>query len=135
MGQKVTAISTELDSLHQAKEAIHEKVTATEIERTKLDSESTRVKEQRTERKMLHFDLERQLLEVKAAIAQILEENPEYEAPSAGTVEQLKHKVDLLERRMRALEPVNMKALEDYNQTAERQQDLSDNLDTLAIEA
>jgi chromosome segregation protein len=134
MEQKVSAISEELNSLHQAKEQIHEKVTATEIERTKLDSESTRVKEQRTERKMLHFDLERQLLEVKEAIAQILEENPDYQAPSAGTVEQLKQQVDRLERRMRALEPVNMKALEDYNQTAERQQDLADNLDTLAIE-
>ncbi len=134
MEQKVSAISEELKSLHQAKEDIHEKVTAGEIERTKLDSESSRAKEQRTERKMLHFDLERQLLEVKEAIAQIMAENPEYQPPSAGTVEQLRHKVDLLERRMRALEPVNMKALEDYNQTSERQQELSDNLDTLAIE-
>jgi chromosome segregation protein len=35
---------------------------------------------------------------------------------------------------MRSLEPVNMKALEEYNQTEERQRDLSENLDTLAIE-
>jgi chromosome segregation protein len=134
MDQKVSAISEELKSLHATKEETFEKVTTAEVEKTKVDGDLTRVKEQRTERKMLHFDLERQLLEVKEAIAQIMAENPEYQPPSAGTVEQLRHKVDLLERRMRALEPVNMKALEDYNQTAERQQELSDNLDTLAIE-
>ncbi|MBS1995575.1 MAG: chromosome segregation protein SMC [Cyanobacteria bacterium SZAS LIN-2] len=134
MEQKVSAISEELESLHKAKEAIHEKVTATEIERTKVDGDLSRVKEQRTERKMQHFELERQLLEVKEAIAQIMAENPDYEPPSAGSVEQMRQQVDRLERRMRALEPVNMKALEEYNQTAEREKELSDNLDTLAIE-
>ncbi|MBU6452098.1 MAG: chromosome segregation protein SMC [Cyanobacteria bacterium REEB67] len=134
MDLKVSEISEELESMRKAKEDIHEKVTACEIERTKVDQETIRVKEQRTERKMLHFDLERQLLEVKEAIAAILAETPDYEPPSAGTVEQLKQQVDRLERRMRSLEPVNMKALEEYNQTEERQRDLSENLDTLAIE-
>jgi chromosome segregation protein len=35
---------------------------------------------------------------------------------------------------MRALEPVNMKALEEYNQTDERQKELNQNLDTLTHE-
>ena len=134
MEAKVSELSEELESMRQAKEDIHEKITQSEIERTKHDQELIRVKEQRNERKISHYDVEQQLVLVREEIERILAENPQYEKPNAGTVEQLKQQVERLERRMRALEPVNMKALEEYNQTAERQQELSDNLDTLADE-
>jgi chromosome segregation protein len=120
--------------MRKAKEEIHERVTAAEIERTKVDQELIRVKEHRNERKIAHYDLEQKLIAVKEEIAAILAENPNYEAPNAGTVEQLKQQVERLERRMRALEPVNMKALEEYNQTEDRQKELSENLDTLTDE-
>ncbi|MBN9394446.1 MAG: chromosome segregation protein SMC [Candidatus Melainabacteria bacterium] len=134
MEKQVSALSDELEGLRKAKEEIHEKVTAQEIERTKLDQELIRVKENRNERKIAHYDLEQALVAIKEEIDRILIENPAYEKPNAGTVEQLRQQVDRLERRMRALEPVNMKALEDYNQTEERQKELADNLDTLAVE-
>jgi len=134
MEKKVSAISDELESMRKAKEDIHEKVTASEIERTKIDQELIRVKEHRNERKMTHYEIEQQLVVVKEQIALILAENPNYEPPNAGTVEQLKQQVERLERRMRALEPVNMKALEDYNQTEERQRELAENLETLSDE-
>ncbi|MBX9940632.1 MAG: chromosome segregation protein SMC [Candidatus Obscuribacterales bacterium] len=134
MEAKVSELSEELESMRQAKEDIHEKITQSEIERTKHDQELIRVKEQRNERKISHYDVEQQLILVREEIERILAENPQYEKPNAGTVEQLKQQVERLERRMRALEPVNMKALEEYNQTAERQQELSANLDTLADE-
>ncbi|MDQ5935874.1 MAG: hinge protein, partial [Cyanobacteriota bacterium erpe_2018_sw_21hr_WHONDRS-SW48-000092_B_bin.40] len=134
MEKKVSAISDELESMRKAKEDIHEKVTASEIERTKVDQELIRVKEHRNERKMTHYEIEQQLVLVKEQIALILAENPNYEPPNAGTVEQLKQQVERLERRMRALEPVNMKALEDYNQTEERQRELAENLETLSDE-
>jgi chromosome segregation protein len=134
MEAKVSELSEELESMRQAKEDIHEKITQSEIERTKHDQELIRVKEQRNERKISHYDVEQQLVLVREEIERILAENPQYEKPNAGTVEQLKQQVERLERRMRALEPVNMKALEEYNQTAERQQELSENLDTLADE-
>ncbi len=134
MEQKVSVLSEELESMRQAKESIHERVTQTEIERTKFDQELIRVKEQRNAHKIAHYDVEQQLIQVKEEIEKILAENPQYQAPNAGTVEQLKQQVERLERRMRALEPVNMKALEEYNQTSERQQELADNLETLADE-
>lgn len=134
MESKVSAISEELESMRKAKEEIHERVTAAEIERTKVDQELIRIKEHRNERKISHYGFEQQLIAVKEEIAAILAENPNYEAPNAGTVEQMKQQVERLERRMRALEPVNMKALEEYNQTEERQKELSDNLDTLSDE-
>lgn len=134
MEAKVSELSDELEGLRQAKDNILENITRGEVEKTKVDQELIRVKELRTERKMAHFEVEQQLVLVKEEIERILAENPQYEAPNAGTVEQLKQKVERLERRMRALEPVNMKALEDYNQTQERQAELSTNLDTLADE-
>lgn len=134
MDLKVSELSEELESMRKSKEDIHEKVTQQEIERTKQDQELLRVREQRNERKIAHYDLEQQLILVREEIEKVLAENPNYQPPSAGTVEQLKQQVERLERRMRALEPVNMKALEDYNQTEERQKELSDNLETLAVE-
>jgi chromosome segregation protein len=134
MEKQVSALSEELENLRKGKEAIHEKVTSKEIERTKQDQELLRLREQRNERKILHYDLEKALLAVKEEIERILAENPNYQKPNAGTVDQLRQQVERLERRMRALEPVNMKALEEYNQTAERQKELADNLDTLALE-
>lgn len=134
MEKKVSALSEELETLRAAKDSIHEKVTATEIERTKADQDILRVAEQRKERKIAHFEITQELESIQEEIARLREENPDYQPPNAATVDQLKHQVERLEKRMRALEPVNMKALEEYNQTDERQKELNQNLETLADE-
>ncbi|HEY9677628.1 MAG TPA: chromosome segregation protein SMC [Drouetiella sp.] len=135
MEKRVSEISDELDSLRETKDKIYEKVTATEVEKTKADQELMRVAEQRNAHKMAHFDLQNELEALRAEIARVLTENPNYEPPSAGTVEQLKHQAERLDRRMRALEPVNMKALEEYNQTDERQKEMNEQLITLTRES
>ena len=50
------------------------------------------------------------------------------------TLEALQKELRSLQRRMEALEPVNMLALEEYNRTQERQADLSQKLTTLEEE-
>lgn len=132
--RKVGELSDELQQLRDLKDEIHEKVTAFEVKKTKCEQELIHLEEERNERKIVHFELEQELNSLKQEIEQILSENPDYEPPSAGTVEQLKNQLERLEKRMRALEPVNMKALEEYNQTESRQKELKDNLDTLAME-
>lgn len=132
--RKVTALSAELNSLQQNKDELHEKITAVEVKKTKLDQDIIHVTGEREERKLRHFDLEREVEQLKAEIQQILAENPDYEPPSQGTVEQLKVQAERLEKRMRALEPVNMKALDEYNHTDNRRKDLDENLNTLATE-
>lgn len=132
--KQITELSAELESLRQAKEAIYEKVTGSEVERTKVDQEIIQLREKRNERKLVQFDLERQAAELRAEIERLLAENPNYEPPSQGTVDQLKHQVERLEKRMRALEPVNMKALDEYNQTDQRQKELNDHLNILTME-
>lgn len=134
MERKVSEISEELESLRAKKDKIHDMVTAQEIAKTKLDQEVIRIIEQRKQHQMAHFDVARELATVKQDIEVLLQENPNYEPPNTKTVEELKREVDRLEKRMRALEPVNMKALEDYNTTEQRQQELDENLATLESE-
>ncbi|HEY9754844.1 MAG TPA: chromosome segregation protein SMC [Oculatellaceae cyanobacterium] len=134
MEAKVSTLSEELETLRKTKEMLYEQITASEIERTKTDQEIVRVADQRKERNFAKFDLERELETLRAEIEQLRSENPDYTPPSAANVEQLKHQVERLEKRMRALEPVNMKALEEFNQTDERQKELTDHLNTLGVE-
>lgn len=131
---QITHLSEELEGLRQAKDQIYEKITKSEVERTKFDQDVLHLREQRNEKKLSHFDLERQLGELKLEIERLLAEHPGYEPPSQGTVDQLKNQVERLEKRMRALEPVNMKALDEYNQTDLRQKELNDHLNILAVE-
>ncbi|MBK9143122.1 MAG: chromosome segregation protein SMC [Candidatus Melainabacteria bacterium] len=134
MERKVSEISVELESLRKTKDEMHDSITAKEIEKTKLGEDVKRINEQRREHKMLHFEIARELEEVKELIKEVLEQNPNYEPPGESTVEQLKKEVERLERRMRSLEPVNMKALDEYNHTEQRRTELEENLDVLDSE-
>ena len=60
--------------------------------------------------------------------------DPLPEIPDDLTLEALQKELRSLQRRMEALEPVNMLALEEYNRTQERQADLSQKLTTLEEE-
>lgn len=134
MDKKVSELSEELQQLRDQKDAMHEKVTGVEVKKTKFNQDLIHLEEERQTRKLAHYDLARELAAVKEEIALVLQEKPDYEPPAVGTVEQLKAQVERLEKRMRALEPVNMKALEEYTHTQHRQQELNDNLLTLAQE-
>jgi chromosome segregation protein len=134
MEKKVLELSSELESLRTEKEKAYEAVTEGEIERTKINQDLLHLEEQRKDRKLLQFDLLKDLSVLQEEIQRLLEENPNYEPPSAANVEQLKHQVEKLERRMRALEPVNMKALEEFNQVDERQRELNSFLGILTTE-
>jgi chromosome segregation protein len=56
------------------------------------------------------------------------------ELPDETDLEEVKKQIRSLQRRIEALEPVNMLALEEYNQTQERLEELSDKLTTLQEE-
>src|SRR5262249_33897425 len=132
--KRVTELGLELNQLQETKDKIHEKITSVEVKKTKIDQDVIHLAEEREERKLRHFDLEREVEHLQAEIQQILAENPNYEPPSQGTVDQLKSQAERLEKRMRALEPVNMKALDEYNYTENRRKDLDETLYTLDTE-
>ena len=131
MEKQVSALSSELEKLRDEKDAIHDKVTEQEISRTKFEQDLIHLEEERQKRKLARYALEQELIRLKAELEQILSEQPDWKPPSDGNLEQIKAQVDRLEKRMRSLEPVNMKALDDYNHTKERQQELHEHLNTL----
>ncbi len=134
MEKKVKELSAELEDLRAIKEKAHEAVTEEEIAKTKTNQDLIHLNEQRQERKLLQFDLLKDLIVLQDEIDRLKAENPDYKPPTAANVEQLKQQVERLEKRMRALEPVNMKALEEYNKTNERQLELTEHIATLAKE-
>ncbi|HEY9792626.1 MAG TPA: chromosome segregation protein SMC [Candidatus Obscuribacterales bacterium] len=134
MERKSAELSDELQKLHDEKTEVQEKITAVEIEKTKIDQSLVHLEEERLKRKAVFNQLNEDLERLRAELAAILEANPDFQPPSAGAVEELTKQVERLEKRMRALEPVNMKALEEYNQTKERKEELESYLNTLETE-
>lgn len=134
MERKSSELSEELQKLHDDKAALHDKVTEVEVEKTKIEQNLVHLEEERSKRRQTRHEIEQQLAQIRVELEQIMAANPEYQPPSGATVEELSKQIERLEKRMRALEPVNMKALEEYNQTKQRQEELEDYLNTLTTE-
>ncbi len=131
---QITKLSSQLKELQESKDQMHEQITVAEVKKTKVGEDVIHLSKERNERKLKHYDLERDLSQLKVDVEEILAANPDYEKPSRGTVEQLKSQSERLEKRMRALEPVNMKALDEYNQTENRRAELDETLNVLSGE-
>ena len=129
------AISEELVNLHKQKDVINGNITKAEIAKTRHGENLLHLEEERQKRINILQELEIQLAAARAELEHMLSEQPDMKPPNATTVEQLKNQIEKLDRRMRALEPVNMKALEEYNQTRIRQEELTDYLETLKNES
>lgn len=134
MERKSTELSEELKNLHDEKAALQEKVTKVEVEKTKIDQNLVHLEEERMKRRQLQFELAEELAKMRVELEAIIAAQPDYQPPSAATVEELTKQIERLEKRMRALEPVNMKALEEYNSTKQRKEELEDYLNTLDTE-
>ncbi|PSN13234.1 chromosome segregation protein SMC, partial [filamentous cyanobacterium CCP5] len=104
-----------------------------------LREQQTQLQQQQWQRqKLQETQQERQqrLVELQAELATQAQDLPDPlpEIPADLTLEALHKELKSLQRRMEALEPVNMLALEEYNRTQERLQDLSQKLSTLEEE-
>jgi chromosome segregation protein len=124
-------ISKELLKLHEEKDVLLGKITQQEIQKTRFSEQLTHLDEERQKKLLVLQELEILLAAARAELEHMLTEQPDMKPPSAATVDQLKNQIERLERKMRNLEPVNMKALEEYNQTRIRQEELTDYLETL----
>jgi chromosome segregation protein len=134
MERKSNELSDELKQLHDQKDGIQEKITQVEVDRTRFDEKIVHLNQERANHQQTYETLQNELAQIKVDLEQILADNPNYEPPSQGTVEQLLNQIERLEKRMRALEPVNMKALDDYNITKQRQDELNEYLEELTRE-
>lgn len=129
--KRSTEISNELLKLHEEKDSVLGQITKGEVQRTRFTEQLAHLDEERQKKLLALQELEILLAAARAELEHMLREQPDMKPPSAATVDQLKGQIDRLERKMRALEPVNMKALEEYNHTRIRQEELTDYLETL----
>ncbi len=60
--------------------------------------------------------------------------NEEYKAPEDIDLEKIIKQIESIEKRMRALEPVNMRAIDEYDNVTGRQKEIKDKLDSLSQE-
>ena len=132
--EKVTKISDELENLRLEKEKIFETVTSLEIIKTQLNERILNCQSTKIELTDKVQSLQEKLSLLQEEMAQIKLANPDFIEPSQTEIDALKHQIDRLERKMKALEPVNMKALEEYQETKTRLDELTSQLEILSIE-
>ncbi|MFZ4640214.1 MAG: chromosome segregation protein SMC [Nodosilinea sp.] len=141
--QQQVALNQEIDQLRQAMALLDQTLAAEKASRDGLEQ---RLREQRTQtqqqewqrQKLLDTQQERQqqLLEAQAQMQTQTADLPDPlpELPVDLDLEELRRELRSLQRRLEAMEPVNMLALEEYQRTEERLGDLSQKLATLEEE-
>ncbi|PSN78331.1 chromosome segregation protein SMC, partial [filamentous cyanobacterium CCP4] len=141
--QQQTGLNGEIAQLRQQMAALDqtlatEKAARDELEQ-RLRAQRTQTQQQEWERqKLIETQQERrqQLVEAQELLATQAAELPDPlpEIPPETDLEELRKELRSLQRRMEAMEPVNMLALEEYNRTEERLGELTHKLTTLEEE-
>lgn len=138
--QQFLAVQTEL------RQALAQLDATLATEKSQRDAVEYRLREQRTQQQQREWQRQQlaetqqqrqqQLTTAQADLAQQQAELPDPlpEVPTELDLDTLRKELRSLQRRMEAMEPVNMLALEEYNRTQERLDDLTGKLSTLAEE-
>ncbi len=78
-------------------------------------------------------ELEPDLLDLRTKF-QEQTQNEEYKMPESIDLEKITKQIESIEKRMRALEPVNMRAIDEYDNVTNRQKEIKDKLNLLSEE-
>ncbi len=141
--QQQTALNGEIAQLRQQMTILDQTLATEKAARDDLEgrlrTQRTQTQQQEWERqKLLETQQERrqQLAEAQDLLATQAAELPDPlpEIPPETDLEDLRKELRSLQRRMEAMEPVNMLALEEYNRTEERLGELTHKLTTLEEE-
>lgn len=141
--QQQAALNGEIAQLRQSMAALDQTLAAEKAVRDELEgrlrNQRTQTQQQEWERqKLLETQQERrqQLAEAQELLTTQAAELPDPlpEIPAETDLEELRKELRSLQRRMEAMEPVNMLALEEYNRTEERLSELTHKLTTLEEE-
>ncbi|MEL7334547.1 MAG: chromosome segregation protein SMC, partial [Cyanobacteria bacterium J06560_2] len=134
------------ETIAQTKSAIAVLDDKLKQEKTARDTVERQYKTEQNEQQQNQWQLQKlqetqtlrqqQLHDLEVAIEQQAAELPDPlpEIPEDLTLEELNKSLKSLQRRLEALEPVNMLALEEYERTLERLEELTDKLTTLEEE-
>ncbi|MBE7380856.1 MAG: chromosome segregation protein SMC [Leptolyngbya sp. SIO1E4] len=138
-----TTLNEHIAQTRQSLNALDETLAA---EKAKRDRVEYQLREQQTQKQQVEWqrqkrletrqDRQQQLTTLEAELSAQAAElpDPRPEIPSEADLETVKKQIRSLQRRIEALEPVNMLALEEYNHTQARLEELSEKLGTLEEE-
>ncbi|WP_414527599.1 chromosome segregation protein SMC [Nodularia chucula] len=113
----------------QKRDATEQEVRSQLLKQQQLQWEIQKLQETQTKRREDLTALQNQLRETGAELP-----NPLPEVPDKVDLEELQKELRSLAKRLQAMEPVNMLALEEYERTNNRLQELTDKLQTLEAE-
>ncbi|MBD2099703.1 chromosome segregation protein SMC [Leptolyngbya sp. FACHB-261] len=127
--QQLATLEVQLGSEKQLRDRLERQLREQTNARQELEWQLSRLQERQQE-------AQQQLESVQTSLQEYSQNlpDPEPEVPADLTLEQLASELRSRTRRLQAMEPVNMLAIEEYNRTQERLDDLSQKLTTLEEE-
>jgi chromosome segregation protein len=130
---KITELGSKLIELQDERSKLNSEFFSLEKRKGSIETKLERLEEQvisfKSRRKTLEFELTAIKEEVVAKGHDITKINI-----SDISVDQVNRNISGLQRKMEALEPVNMRALTDYDEVQTRRTELQDKIDTLSLE-
>jgi chromosome segregation protein len=120
-----------LGEARQQRDALDKQVRDLQTSRQQLEWQQQKLAETQATRRQELLEQQAVLESQKAELPDPLPELPE---GMTEDISQLQHEMRSLQRRLQAMEPVNMLALEEHEKVQERLQELSDKLQTLEEE-
>ncbi|BAY40224.1 chromosome segregation protein [Nostoc sp. NIES-2111] len=123
---KLTELEKHLGEEKQKRDAIEQEVRSHLLRQQQLEWEIQKLEESQIKRREDLTALQTQLQELVPELP-----NPLPEVPDKVDLEELQKELRSLAKRLQAMEPVNMLALEEYERTQKRLEELSEKLQTL----
>jgi len=140
--EKIEGKEAELDEKREAVAELEEQLADLKEERESLKSELREAKEKRdskgqaVERVSNRVEsLEQAVQRLGAEIEKLESEVGDYDEDEIPDLDEVRENIDRLERQMEALEPVNMLAIDEYDEVESALQDLQEKRQTLVDEA
>lgn len=136
LNQQITQTRQGLKALEKTLATEKNQRDQVEMRLRELSTQQQQADWQRQKRQETLQERQQQLITLAAEVATQAAELPDPlpDIPADSTLEMVRKQMRSLQRRLEALEPVNMLALEEYEHTQARLQELSDKLTTLAEE-
>lgn len=133
LNEKITQISDKLIELQKQRDEINEQILNLEKKRSISESKLERLIEQVEACKSRRKELEFELVTIKEELARHGHRISDASKPEIS-IEEANKSIGKLQRKMEDLEPVNMKALVEYDEVLNRKQELKEKIDTLTNE-
>lgn len=125
------ALDETLKQLQEERDAVQNQLIEEEKQKSLFERQLTQLHEQLHAFQARQKELEAEVREATERLAQSGFDLDGLDEQTLPSEEELKQSIQKLEKRMQAMEPVNMLAIEEFDEVSKRQAELSDKINTL----